>query len=156
MLHAFVQTGSQSQCTAARPRGLSMNSTMPRLQMNKLRSGGAWSQCMRKKRKGAFHEPTRSAGCQPAVSPTASRRSVEQNSSSAPCERPAGWQPAKQQTGQSAPLSSMHRKVARASRVPPGVRPRPWRANSNRAKRLNCGAFHRRFRTEKQPVASHP
>src|SRR6185369_14133988 len=25
MLHEFVQTGSQSQCTAARPRGLSMN-----------------------------------------------------------------------------------------------------------------------------------
>src|SRR5439155_7883529 len=28
-----------------------------------------------------------------------------QNASSAPCERPAGWQPAKQQTGQSAPRS---------------------------------------------------
>ena len=88
-----------------------------------------------KKAEEAFHEPTRSAGCQPAVSPTASRRSVEQYSNSAPCERPAGWQPAKRQTGQSAPLSkrgsrslcmrkkaerglSMHRKVAQASRVP--------------------------------------
>ena len=61
MLHEFVQTGSQSQCTAARPRGLSMNRRfgVPALAgPGRLKAGhqtsfaaksGSWSQCMRKK-----------------------------------------------------------------------------------------------------------
>ena len=69
--------GSWSQCTVARPRGLSMNrSAELRSGANKpcrvtiapgrrpaLRFRGSWSRCMRKKRKGAFHEPARPSNC---------------------------------------------------------------------------------------------
>jgi len=43
-------------------------------------------------------ELARSAGCQPAVSPTASRQRIASSSASAPNRYSAGWQPAIQQT----------------------------------------------------------
>jgi len=44
-----------------------MNRKMLPLQMNKLRILGSWSQCIRKKRKGALHEPQSAAGILPAA-----------------------------------------------------------------------------------------
>ena len=49
--------GSWSQCTASKPRALSMNRTRNSLEMNGAIEDGSWSRCMRKKRKGALHEP---------------------------------------------------------------------------------------------------
>jgi hypothetical protein len=44
--------GSWSPCMARSGRRLSMNRTMPGLQMNKLRILGSWSQCIRKNERG--------------------------------------------------------------------------------------------------------
>src|SRR6185436_11528598 len=66
MLHAFVETGSQSQCTAARPRGLSMNRRfgVPALAgLGRLKAGhqtsfaaqsGSRSQCTAQKSRGLY------------------------------------------------------------------------------------------------------